>query len=328
MSDLVSIRRPWLKWTVRALILAAVCWGVSRTLRGAIGELSQREWELRPGWLVASGALYLLGLVPMGWFWHRVLNALGQHAPLPTTLRAYYLGHVGKYTPGKVMVVILRVGALRKFLTSMRLAVVSILMETLTMMAVGAVLGAVLELVEARLEMRYRNAAVTVAILALLPTLPPVARRLARISLRRASSPGDMLPEQSSSLDLDAALRGINIPLLGSGWIASLLCWVLLGLSLWATLQSIGIDQLGAISSLPFTIAAVSLAVVGGFVSMLPGGLVVRDALLMQVLAPACGQANALVAALLLRLVWLVSELAICGILYTGAKCREHRAKS
>ena len=59
---------------------------------------------------------------------------------------------------------------------------------------------------------------------------------------------------------------------------------------------------------------------------MLPGGLVVRDALLMQVLASECGQANALVAALLLRLVWLVSELAICGILYVGAKSRKQGA--
>lgn len=328
MSDLVSIRRPWLKWTVRALILTAVCWGVSRTLWGAIGELSQREWELRPDWLVASAAFYLLGLMPMGWFWHRVLVALGQFAPLSTTLRAYYLGHVGKYTPGKVMVVILRIGSLRKFLTSIRLAIVSILLETLTMMAVGAVLGAMFEIVETRLEMRYRIAAVAVAILALLPTLPPVARRLARISLRSTSPSGDMPPEQSNSLDLEAALRGINIPLLASGWIASLLCWVLLGLSLWATLRSIGMDQLGPISSLPFTIAAVSIAVVGGFVSMLPGGLVVRDALLMQVLAPACGQANALVVALLLRLVWLVSELAICGILYIGAKSKGPGAKS
>ncbi len=325
---MISIQRPWLKWTVRALILAAVCWGVSRTLRGAVNELSQHEWQLRPGWLIASGLLYLLGLAPMGWFWHRTLNALGQHASLPAALRAYYLGHIGKYTPGKVMVVVLRIGALRRTLTSIRLAVVSILLETLTMMAVGAVLGTVLEIVEARLETRFTIAAAAVAVLAALPTLPPVARRLARISLSRTKPPENLPPEQSNKIDLDASLRGINFPLLTSGWIASLLCWVLLGLSLWATLRSIGMDQLGPISSLPFTIAAVSLAVVAGFVSMLPGGIVVRDALLMQVLAPECGQANALVAALLLRLVWLVSEIAICGILYIGAKSRRRGAGS
>ena len=40
---------------------------------------------------------------------------------------------------------------------------------------------------------------------------------------------------------------------------------------------------------------------------------------LMQLLAPVCGDANALVAAVLMRLVWLVSEVAACGILYIGA---------
>jgi uncharacterized membrane protein YbhN (UPF0104 family) len=55
---------------------------------------------------------------------------------------------------------------------------------------------------------------------------------------------------------------------------------------------------------------------------MLPGGLGVRDALLMQLLTPGCGAANALVAALLMRLVWLVSELLACVILYVAAKFR------
>jgi glycosyltransferase 2 family protein len=59
---------------------------------------------------------------------------------------------------------------------------------------------------------------------------------------------------------------------------------------------------------------------VTGFLSLLPGGIGVRDALLMQLLAPLCGDANALIAAVLVRLVWLVSELAACGILYVGAR--------
>ena len=77
----------------------------------------------------------------------------------------------------------------------------------------------------------------------------------------------------------------------------------------------VGVETLEPVSSLPLLVAAVSLAVVGGFVSMLPGGFVVRDALLLELLSPTCGSANALIASVLLRLVWLVSELTICGIL-------------
>jgi uncharacterized membrane protein YbhN (UPF0104 family) len=52
---------------------------------------------------------------------------------------------------------------------------------------------------------------------------------------------------------------------------------------------------------------------------MLPGGLGVRDLLLMELLVPLCDRANALIAAVLLRLVWLVTEVIVCGILYVAA---------
>ncbi len=67
--------------------------------------------------------------------------------------------------------------------------------------------------------------------------------------------------------------------------------------------------------------AAVSLATVAGFLSFIPGGLVVRDVVLMEVLALGLSQdaaATALVSAILLRLVWLLAEVAISGILYVG----------
>jgi uncharacterized membrane protein YbhN (UPF0104 family) len=96
----------------------------------------------------------------------------------------------------------------------------------------------------------------------------------------------------------------------------------MLGLSLWATLRAIGVDELDAVRDLPRLVAAVALAVVLGFISMLPGGLGVRDAALIKLLAESCGAANALVATVMIRLVWLVSELIACVILYVGAKLR------
>ena len=72
--------------------------------------------------------------------------------------------------------------------------------------------------------------------------------------------------------------------------------------------------------------ASVALAMVGGFLSLIPGGVVVREAVLaelmvphFEVIMPHLGQVIAVVSALLLRLVWLVAELVISGILYVGA---------
>jgi hypothetical protein len=42
----------------------------------------------------------------------------------------------------------------------------------------------------------------------------------------------------------------------------------------------------------------------------------------VRILADSCGPADALVAAILLRLIWLVSESMACVILYIAAKLK------
>jgi uncharacterized membrane protein YbhN (UPF0104 family) len=53
-------------------------------------------------------------------------------------------------------------------------------------------------------------------------------------------------------------------------------------------LRAIGVEELHPIYELPRLVAAVALAVVAGFVSMLPGGLGVRDLALVQLLSESC----------------------------------------
>ena len=63
-----------------------------------------------PGWLAASGAvLYLLGAAVRRSSGTACCGPWGRRW-LAETLRAYYIGHLGKYVPGKAMVVILRTG--------------------------------------------------------------------------------------------------------------------------------------------------------------------------------------------------------------------------
>lgn len=319
VTEHLSSRRRRLLWALRVLILAAVVIGVSGTLRDALAELSQHHWRLRPGWAAAAGFYYLIGLAPMAWFWRRALVALGQHVPWRTTLRAYYFGHLGKYFPGKALVVVLRVALVRRSATSTWLVVVAVLLETLTMMAVGAFLAAVLAIVVLPLRPGLAALATGMAIIACVATLPPMARGFARTGLTHFDQRGG---ESSSdpAADADATVRGMTWRLWASGWLAAALSWCLLGLSLWATLRSIGVDNLPPVENMPLLVGAVSLAVVAGFLSLLPGGIVVRDALLLQLLAPTCGEANALVAAVLLRIIWLLSELAVCGILYGATR--------
>jgi uncharacterized membrane protein YbhN (UPF0104 family) len=313
MNELPGLRRRWAVWTLRAAVLVIVLYGVRGTILAALQQLAPHSWHVEPVWLVVAGSIYAAGLLPMAWFWHRALASLGQPAPWTASLRAYFLGHLGKYVPGKALAIVLRVAAVQQWVHSIRVALICSLLETLTMMAVGACLSTVL-LAALRVDVRIVALAAGLALALGLPTLPPSARWLARIGderWKRRPDNGSHAPD----------LHRMSWRLLTAGWLAAALCWSLLGMSLWATLRAMGV-AVDPLHELPMVIAAVAFAVVAGFASLLPGGLGVRDLVLTELLAPSCGAANALVAAVLMRLVWLVSELAVCVILYVAAKFR------
>ena len=137
--------RPVKRWAaaaIKLLIVALVVWFIRRTIVDAWEQLGTRRWQFDFWWLAASGGLYLLGTLCCGVFWHRTLRVMGQPVSLPQALRAYYIGQLGKYVPGKAMVVILRAGLVRGQGVDTALAAASVFLETLTMMSTGALMAA------------------------------------------------------------------------------------------------------------------------------------------------------------------------------------------
>lgn len=88
---------------------------------------------------------------------------------------------------------------------------------------------------------------------------------------------------------------------------ALVLTWWLHGLSLGCTIQAMGVGSF-VWEAWPRWTAAVSLGTVAGFVVLLsPGGLGVREGMMMLALEPSLGAGAALVP-VVLRLIWFVSE--------------------
>ena len=160
----------------KVLIVALVAWFVRGTLVSAWRQIGKHPLQLHPLWLVLSGVIYLVALLPAGWYWHHILKTLGQEAGLGETLQAYYLGHLGKYVPGKAMVIILRTGLIRSHRVDTTLAVVSVFYETLTMMAVGSFLAVGILAFRLHEERTMLWASLGFMLLAGLPTLPPIFR--------------------------------------------------------------------------------------------------------------------------------------------------------
>ncbi|MEO8494322.1 MAG: lysylphosphatidylglycerol synthase transmembrane domain-containing protein, partial [Planctomycetota bacterium] len=290
-----------------------VAWGVWRTALKARGEFAREgiAWgELRWDWLASAMFLYLVGTFPSCVFWWQTLRAMGQRPAFGETLRAYYIGHLGKYVPGKALVVVLRTGLIRGERVDTTVAAASVFVETLTLMAVGAVVAAGIFATLIETQPGFILLALFLAACAGIPTYPPLFRRVVRFLQVHRANP-----------DIDKAIDGLTAKLMGLGWLLISLGWLFLGLSLWATAQAIpGVVTLPTLNDLPLLTAAVALAMVAGFLSLLPGGIGVRELIVIPLLEPQFGPVVAIISAVLLRINWMVAELLFAGILYFAVR--------
>jgi uncharacterized membrane protein YbhN (UPF0104 family) len=308
--------RKWLFLAAKLLIIGAVIWGIRGTLLDGIDQLSQADFELNWTWLVVSAVVYIFANLPCGWFWWFSMHSLGQRTPFSTAFCAYVIGHLGKYVPGKALVVIMRAAFVKSETTDAGVAAACVFLETLTMMASGAAFAAIVLAFNFAEHWQISLLAVGLAIVTFGPTLPPIFRYVVR-----RLGVGKRDPE------IDIKLRGLTARVVIIGWFTTLASWGLYGVSLWAVLTGIGIDTFTLAESIIALTATSALAVVAGFVSLIPGGFGVRDAVLIEMLRPFLAAADvgsveaaALSTAVLLRLVWLVAELVAAALFYVAGR--------
>jgi hypothetical protein len=322
-------RPRWKRTTiaaVKAAVAVLVLWAVGRHVLRTWNELSDHRLTLRfePAWLAASGLLYLAGLSAYGVFYELILRASATPVRLVPALRAYLVSHLGKYVPGKAMVVVMRAGMVVPFGARASTAAIATFYETLVMMAAGGLVAAAgfaaagdsgrvsvsapgWGPVELPLYRLAALAGLGLGLAFVVVVWPSVFGRLAGlISLPIPGVGPEALPRLSGGL-------------LARGLLWSSAGWVLLGLSQLAVVRAMDRSVMADVAAprlLPLLIAGVALATVAGFVvAVMPGGLGVREGVLMSTLAPAMGPDRSVVAALMLRLVWVAAELAAAAVL-------------
>ena len=81
------------------------------------------------------------------------------------------------------------------------------------------------------------------------------------------------------------------------------------------------------LTELPFLIACIAISTVAGFLSMIPGGLGVRELVMIPLMQanPNFTAVAAIASAVLIRLVWLLSEVSILIMLYVWGRLRKPR---
>ena len=320
---------------MRWAITLAVVVGLSRRIWLERAKLVAYDLRLVPSWLVVSGACYLLGLATCAGFWWLAMRDSGARPSWMSAFAAYFAGHLGKYVPGKVTVLVIRATMVRGAAVGMMMAAVTSAHETVLMMATGALVATTLLLAVNRLQPEYllavannlvaqcglseslvRHApAVLLAVSSALSValgllaLPPLVSRFARLARR---------PFSNLAGDGAAACRWRTV---AAGAMMIAVGWLLMGLSLASVLVaghnlSDMLDRWGPLPALGLLTAMVALATVGGFVIPTPGGLGSREWILIETLQPLIGGDHAVVTAVVLRLVWIVAEVVAAGVFW------------
>lgn len=316
-----SLRRglwPILKWTLFAVVIVFV-----GRRAGEIWNRGELEHvDINVVWLLPAAAAYIAGWLPSVWLWQRLMSAVGGHVGLLDCARAYYCGHLGKYVPGKATVLIIRSVLVKDRGARAGAAALTSTYETLAMIGVGAAVALALSpsiLTTAHWRKlpewsqpvhAYPVLIPAVVAMTGLVSLPMIARLFTWVAVK-------MTPRDIGN-DQVARTARIDTRLLLAGCVAYVFAWMLHGLSLGFTLKAISAGTLD-LADWPVWTAAVSCATAIGFVAIFaPGGLGVREGLLIFILAsqPAVGGQRAVVAAVLLRAVWFVAEIIAAGALY------------
>lgn len=295
----------------QVIIIALVAWGIWHNIQKAVDQVQAKNFsfqDLRWGWIAAAGGLYLLGSLPMGLFWIRLMRAMKQKPTTVSAIRAFFIGHLGKYVPGKALVVVLRTSLVKGDNLQRSVVATAVFAETLTMVSVGSVYAATLIGVWFSDRQLLLWLAIGIALAASVVTLPPVFRTIVLTLKVSRINP-----------EIEDHLSGLTYSVMGWGWGANLIGWTLLGSSLYAVLAAIpdADASLGNLAAMfPLLAATVCLAMVAGFVTPIPGGMGVREFVIMEMMAPVFGPVVAVVSAVLLRISWLFAELALAIILY------------
>lgn len=312
-SGWIGRAKPILKWVIVIVVLAFLGLTIQRAYQDIQRhrehlDFSRMDWK----WLLAGVLVYAIGMLPAGLAWLQTLKAFGETVPFWTGLYVYFLGHLGKYVPGKAMVIVLRAGKLHPLGVAIKPTVVSIFVETLTSICTGAILGCIFLLTQSPPKWMLLGALVCIpcAFLLLLPhTFRAVLAVLAKSKIGR-------MPRS-----VNDAFTG-TLMLRTCAWM--LLGWTLHGSAAWLVLGGIQPSAgLWTLHGWSACVAAVSLGAVAGFASMLPSGAIVRELVITWLLSSLVPQPIALFAAIAFRIANLIAEFVMIGLL-TAAKRNEN----
>tara|TARA_R110002072_G_scaffold238769_2_gene396301 strand:- start:192885 stop:193991 length:1107 start_codon:yes stop_codon:yes gene_type:complete len=331
-------------------------WGLFLLVLWYVATQAQQLWDanrkidVQFDWkyLVAAGLMSQLSWLPSTWFWQRLIELLGERNleryPL---IRAYFCGSLGKYVPGKAAVILIRSALVRKHGVSFVRASIASMVEAGAVMLVGCVVTVVfaatiippdalpewISETVPRESTSWTRLLIAVAILVLaMPVVAVPANwifvKIARMVEKRSrlkSAQQNAAAQEKSDFQkpgndelTDSAIGRLTWQFLVAASLMFALSWAGHGLSLLLVLRSMDPDVMTLDAWIISTAAAAAGTSIGFFAVFAPGGLAVREGLIITLLAPSIGGPVAVAAAGLYRLASLSAECLVALGLYVA----------
>ncbi len=282
-------RKSWV-WIAQAALAGFVVWFVWRSAAGDLTQFRsldvplQFQVQLIVPALFAVWLAYALLIIA----WRTVLGGWQQHLPIGSAIRIWSVSNLGRYLPGKLWSVAgLAVLAQREGVHGWAAAAAALAMQALS---VGTGAGVVIAFLPQAGSPALLIAAIAVAVASIVAlTLKPMVAALARVARGKL---------QLQPLPVTAVLVGTG---------ATLSAWVLYGMAF--RLLALGIVPESAPSLLLAIGAFTGAYIVGLFSIFAPGGVGIRELMLVGFLAPTMGGGPALAVSIASRLLWTFAEV-------------------
>ncbi len=282
-------RRIWI-WAAQAVLGVVVLWFVWRSVADQLADFSLLDLPLEVRWhriAAAAGVVWLTYLMLIS-AWRAILLGWEQHLPLPTATHIWCVSNLGRYLPGKLWSVAgLAVLAKREGVEGWAAAASALAMQALSLGTGAAV--AVAFLPQARSPLEFIAAIAVAAAGVVVLTLKPMVRLLARLA------------------DGKIPLRPLPPLAVGLGAAATLVAWLMYGLAF--RLLALGILPDSA-PSFALAMGAFAGAYIIGLIAIFaPGGIGMREGMLLAFLSPTIGAGPALALSVASRLLLTFTEV-------------------
>ncbi len=294
-----SVRRTtWMSWAAQALLAIVVAWFVWERVAQDLGEFRsvglRLEFHPAPIALAAVVVWATYGLLIAAW--RAILGGWNQQLSFRSSVRIWCVSNLGRYLPGKIWSIAgLAVLATREGVQGWSAAGSALVMQAMAIGTGSAVAFAFLPQVDSQLPLVVGFAIAAISVAALMAK--PVVRWISRLAGKNVEL--EALPARTILL----------------ATVVTLASWLMYGLAFWLLARGITPDVV-----LPLTLAVGTFAaayIVGLLAVFAPGGLGVREGVLMVLLAPSVGTGPALALSIGSRLLLTATEVfaALVGLM-------------